>query len=119
MKTSLLRSASDTWRMRVGGEAFEHYSGNGPLNAFLPASLAGRVLDFWEAMRHVVSNQAVLAMHNQLTWRSISRNGSRSLDGRLLSNEEFARFAFFPLYGPPISGAINMNSLGHLIPLSL
>src|SRR5438105_9696544 len=114
MKTSLLRSASDTWRMRVGSEAFEHYSGNGLLNASFPTSLAGRVLDFWEAMRHVFSNQAVLAMHNQLTWRRISSNGSRFLDGCFLGREEIARFASLPLYGPPGIGAIYMNCYGHL-----
>src|SRR5258708_7799820 len=102
--------------MRVGGEALEHYSGNGLLNALLPASLAGRVLDFREAMRHIVLNHAVLAMDNQLTWCRISSNGSGFLDGCLLSSEEIARFASVPFYGPPIIGAINMNCLGHLIP---
>jgi hypothetical protein len=114
MKTSLLRRASDTWRMRIGGEAFEHYPGNSLLNAFLATSHARRVLDSRKAVRHVISNETILPMHNQLTWRRISSNGSRFLDGCFLGREETARFASRPFYGPPGIGAIYMNGYSHL-----
>jgi hypothetical protein len=100
--------------MRVGGEAFEHYSPNGLLNVLPSTALAWRVLHPRETMRYVVSNPAVLAMHNQLTWRRISSKGSRTLNSFLLSSEEIARFTSLLFYGPPSIGCVNVNCLGHL-----
>jgi hypothetical protein len=100
--------------MRVRGEAFKHYSANGPLNVFLATPFTRRVLHSGEAMGYVISNQAVLAMDNQLTWRGISSNGSRTLDSFLLGREQIARFASLSFYGPPRIGGVNVNCLGHL-----